>query len=161
MPWVQRLRELPATPRPCVLGIGNRLRGDDAAGPMLCDRLQGRFGGTAIDAGVAPENHLEPVVASGARLVLVADAVDFGGEPGQVTVLAPDALAGAGVSTHACSPAMLCEYLTARADEPPTVRWLAIQPGRRDPPGLSPAVARGLDRLAEGMCALWPVETES
>lgn len=157
----ERLAEFSGAPPPCVLGVGNRLRGDDAAGPELCDRLRGRFRGQTIDAGVAPENHLERVVTSGARLVLVADAADFGGAAGEVRLLAPDALAGAGVSTHACSPRMLDEYLAARSAEPPTVLWLVIQPQRTEADDLSPAVAQGLEYLSQGLCELWPAENEA
>lgn len=161
MQWREHLAQLSSTRSPCVLGIGNRLHGDDAAGPLLCDRLVGRFGGVAIDAGVAPENHLERVVACATGLVIVVDAADFGGAPGDVRLLPPDALIAAGVSTHACSPKMLGEYLTARRDDSPTVLWLVIQPETNNPAELSPAVAKGLDRLTEGLCGLWPARSKS
>ena len=141
---------------PCLVGIGNRLRGDDGAGPALCDRLVGRFGGEAIDAGVAPENHLERVATSPAELVLVVDAADFGGAPGEVRILSPDEMVSGGVSTHACSPGLLVDYLCARRDEPLTVVFVAVQPLDATGASLSPSVARGLDRLAESLCKRWP-----
>lgn len=159
-PLNDRLAELSRTPSPCVLGMGNRRRGDDGAGPLLCDRLAGRFGGTTIDAGVAPENHLERVVADAPRLVLVADAADFGGDPGEARILALDALVGAGVSTHACSPKMIGEYLTGRLPAAPVVLLLAIQPQHSDGPAVSPGVARCLDHLAQRLCEAWPAEDD-
>ena len=55
----------------CIVGIGNRMKGDDAAGPMLIDLLDGRTKATCIDAGVAPENYLEKIVAAKPDVVLL------------------------------------------------------------------------------------------
>ena len=147
------------TMAPCVFGLGNRGRGDDAAGPMLCDRLAGRFGGAAIDGGVAPENHLERVVAAASGVVLVVDAIDFGGTPGETRVLDSGALIGAGVSTHACSPAMLDAYLGARSADGTHVVWLGIQPGSATE--VTAAVRRSVEELAQQLCRQWPREDET
>ena len=158
--WREGLAELatvaPAPPGPCVLGVGNRLRGDDGAGPLLCDRLARGFGGVTIDAGIAPENHLERVVAAARGLVLVVDATDLGISPGEIRILAPGALVAAGVSTHACSPRLLVDYLEARRARPPVVRLIAIQPAGTE--AISAAVAGSVTRLAEFLRELWPLE---
>ena len=160
--------------RVCVVGIGNRLAGDDGAGSAVAERLAdglrsptarcaesdarvgllaGRVAGRVIDAGIAPENHLEPIVRSGADTILLFDAVDFGGEPGSVRLLDPRALAGGGLSTHALSLRLVCEYLCARS--PARVVLLGIQPGQlRLGRALSDAVASAVEAVASRLVAL-------
>ena len=100
---------------PAVLvGIGNRLRGDDAFGPTLIDRLRGRVGWTLIDAGDVPENFVGKIVASGAPRALLLDTARWGGEPGEIGFFSPDAIPWGGVSTHGASLRLLCDLLQAR-----------------------------------------------
>ena len=70
--------------RVLLLGIGNRLRSDDAAGPLLADRLSGRVNAEVIDAGDVPENYIGPIRKLGPEVVLALDAVRSGRRPGQV-----------------------------------------------------------------------------
>jgi Ni,Fe-hydrogenase maturation factor len=42
--------------RSVLLAVGNAMRGDDALGPTLADRLQGKVSATIVDAGEVPEN---------------------------------------------------------------------------------------------------------
>ena len=97
----------------CLVGVGNRLKGDDAAGPLLVDALASTVTFPCLDVGVAPENHLERVVATGAAVVVVADAMDFGAAPGTTRLFKDVALAG-GLSTHALSLELATDYLRAR-----------------------------------------------
>lgn len=67
-----------------LVGIGNTLRNDDGAGSVLAARLQGRVPFKVIDAGVSPENYLGKIVRENPESVVIIDAGDFGGEPGEV-----------------------------------------------------------------------------
>lgn len=67
-----------------VIGVGNRLRGDDAVGPIVIDRLQGR-----LPPGVHLVESLgDPVSLLGwwqsAGIAVVVDAVKTGSKPGTV-----------------------------------------------------------------------------
>jgi len=135
------------TGKVCVVGVGNRLRGDDAAGPLLVDRLSGNVRVACIDAGVAPENYLEKIARCDSQTVLLIDALNFGGVPGEARIFAPDDLAFRGISSHAPSLGMACEYLKLRCGA--RVFLLGIQPetvalGE----GPSRAVLESIDRLA-------------
>ena len=74
------------TGRFLILGVGNRMRGDDAIGSLVGERLakSGRI--PAIDCSVAPENYLSRVLEEKPEELVLVDACDFGGEPGEVRV---------------------------------------------------------------------------
>ncbi len=114
------------TGRVCLLGVGNRYRRDDGAGSLVAEQLEGRTGALSIDAGEVPENHLEKVARSRPDTILIVDAVDFGGAPGELRVLEPGALASSGPSTHGLSLQMTADFLRTRTQARLAV--LAIQP---------------------------------
>ena len=89
--------------RVCLLGVGNRWRGDDGAGSRLAAALRAVVGTAAVDAGAVPENYLEKLVQKNPDTILIADAVDFGGAAGEFRLLAPDRISPAGLSSHALS----------------------------------------------------------
>ncbi|MBN1270152.1 MAG: hydrogenase 3 maturation endopeptidase HyCI [Kiritimatiellae bacterium] len=114
------------TGRVCIVGVGNRLRGDDGAGPRLIELLDGRVAAICIDAGSAPENHLERIVQAAPDMVLVVDAVDFGGRAGEIRIMELDEIGGGAISTHALSLGMMREYLGQRINA--GIHLLAVQP---------------------------------
>jgi len=132
----------------CILGFGNRLWGDDGAGSHLAEALRDCPGVDAIDGGFVPENHLEAVVRTKPDTILLVDAAEFGGEPGEIRLLQPDDVVLSGISTHAGSPQMLAKYLEARSGA--KVFLLAIQPGdTSEGQGMSQQVASTVDELME------------
>ena len=111
----------------CIVGVGNRLRVDAAVGPMVLDALRGNCTFPCIDAGVAPENYLEKIATHHPDTVLLVDAVDFRGEPGEIRVFRPDDSSG-GLSTHALSLELAAQYLANRCG---AETWLVgIQPAQ-------------------------------
>jgi len=131
----------------CVVGIGNRWKGDDAAGPELIDRLAGHCRFHCLDAGVAPENYLEKIVKIAPATILLVDAMDFGGEAGAWRLFPANLVAGGGLSSHALSLRMTCDYLCQRM--PVRIFILGIQPARvamNEP--LSGVVRTAIDNLA-------------
>jgi hydrogenase 3 maturation protease len=140
--------------RVCVLGLGNRDRGDDAAGPRLIDLLRGRVPFPCWDAGPAPENFLEKVASERPDVVLLVDAADFGGIPGEIRVLDPDELAGT-ISTHCGSLGLVADYLRARTSARVclvAVQAVSTRPGQ----AISPEVAGAVRVLAERLVASRP-----
>lgn len=130
-----------------VLGFGNRLWRDDGAGSVLAERLKSACPEAVVfDGGMVPENYLEKVAAAKPDSILLIDAADFGGEPGECRVFVGKDLAFTGLSTHAGSPQMLAAYLEARTGA--EVRMLAIQPGDvGEGEKLSPAVEVAVGKL--------------
>ncbi len=70
-----------------VLGLGNRLLGDDAAGPLVVDALATREGmaGVVLHDGGTVGLSLLPSIEDAAAFIAV-DAAEFGGPPGTVRV---------------------------------------------------------------------------
>jgi len=134
--------------RVCLLGIGNRYHHDDAVGPYLVEALQSRPDYDVIDAGIIPEDYIEMTAHKHPETILMVDATDFGGEPGEVRLLYPENVNYSGASTHAGSLRMLAEFLQARTHA--RIGLLAVQPADvSDGKGLSPPVSKTLDDLLD------------
>lgn len=130
-----------------ILGIGNTLRADDAAGSLLARRLKDRLPFSVIDAGVSPENYLEKITQHKPDTLVIIDAVDFGGAPGEFKVLKADEIKTANLfTTHNASLALTINYLqnNLKVD----IIILIIQPkSLKLSETLSPEVAEALNRL--------------
>jgi hydrogenase maturation protease len=115
-----------------VIGVGNRDRGDDAAGPLVCDRLRARPGasaslrmfvceGSILDLGLRwePDDH-----------VIIVDAMRPASRPGRiVTVDATlDALPTPGaVSTHEIDVSVAIELARAIGRMPARLLIVGIE----------------------------------
>jgi hydrogenase maturation protease len=149
----------PLSRRTAVIGVGNRLWGDDGAGPELLKRLkeewevgethldsQGRI--LFIDAGDSPEDCLIRVIDFKPDLVLAIDAVDLQAEPGSIAILEPEALPEAVCySTHRLPLRTLLRLWEERGSK---AFVIGIQP--KDmifKEGLSPEVTISIDSLAQ------------
>jgi len=130
------------------------LRGDDGAGPALIREVAGRVAAECVDAGEAPENHLEPIARRRPEIVLIVDAVNFGGAPGEFRLFDDFDTAG-GLSSHAPSLGLLAEYLRARTSA--RLVLLGIQPASvafRRP--LSDSLARSVSALGRRLIKWLP-----
>ena len=105
--WKRSLRRL-LSPRPdgqlprvAVVGVGQRLRGDDGAGPAVAQRLAPLADAAllVVDAGHAPENCLGPIVRFRPDAILFVDAARGGLAPGELIWLRPDEADSRGGST--------------------------------------------------------------
>jgi hydrogenase maturation protease len=126
-----------------VLGLGNRLLGDDAAGPLVVDRLAEAGCAAWLQDGGTIGLHLLPVIQDAGALIAV-DAAMFGAPPGSVRVFEGRAmdvqLGGTKKSAHEVALADLMGA-AALSDSLPARRALvAVQPGRCDW-GLEPSAA--------------------
>ncbi|MFH1006988.1 MAG: hydrogenase 3 maturation endopeptidase HyCI [Candidatus Latescibacterota bacterium] len=139
---------------PLILGVGNTARGDDGAGSLLVRKLTGRVEACCMDAGVAPENFLEKIVRKKPDTVLIVDVADFHGNPGEIRLLDPGQLASGGLSTHALSLQMACDYL--QLNIPVEIHLLAIQPAQTGSGDLSEPVQASLDFLTNLFLELLP-----
>jgi hydrogenase 3 maturation protease len=137
----------------CIFGFGNRLWRDDGVGSRIAEALQHCENLHAIDGGFVPENYLEKVAQVQPDTILMIDAADFGGQPAEYRLLQADDLAPGSLSTHAGSPRMLAQYLTARTGA--KVALLAIQPAdTQEGNQLSPEVKATADLLIKQLSNL-------
>ncbi len=128
------------------IGIGNRDKGDDAIGPVMIDYLMTKGFPNVIDAGTVPENYTGQILQYSPQTLLVFDAVDFGGKPGEWKLFQPEELAGDGFSTHNASLSLFCSYIEQSI--PVRIVILGMQPMTLEfEKGLSPAVAEATEKL--------------
>lgn len=108
-----------------VLGVGNPLRGDDAAGPMVCAGLRSP---RAVDCGDAPERYLGLAADARVNSVLLVDAMDFGGAAGEIAFCYPEDLVERFGTTHDSGLAVLARFIQQEYGKPVAV--LGIQPSQ-------------------------------
>ena len=150
-PQLSEFLETLRGPNVLILGVGSVLKGDDAAGPLVCERLSGKISARVIDAGTAAENHIRPILEAAPDTLLIVDAVDFGGQPGQIRRLKPEQIRKSGLSTHALSLHLFTDVL--RREGNMDVHLIGIQAGHTqlgDP--VSPAVEQAIEMLVGTFC---------
>ncbi len=140
-----------------VIGVGNRFRGDDGVGCRVIELMSSRINELMsskvklINAGVVPENYIEPVVKVNPARVLFIDACDFGGEPGEFRLFPQsdfERLKVGGFSTHTVPLSMIAQIIATVSNA--RVWLLGIEPGeRRTGADFSPAVASALPRVVD------------
>lgn len=95
-----------------ILGIGNVLRSDDGVGVVLANRIKDKVPFTVWDVGVSPENYLGKIIKERPDTVIIIDAVDFGGLPGEFKVLEAEDIKTANLFfTHNASISLAINYL--------------------------------------------------
>ena len=129
-----------------VMGIGNPLRGDDAAGSLAARRIAGP-GVCVIDAQDVPEDHLLRVVNEHPDTIVLIDSVDMDCAPGSVAFLDRDQVAGYWPSTHRMPLSLLMGILERETHA--RVVGIGIQPAHTEfLKPLSNAVAASVAHVA-------------
>jgi len=119
------------SPATVIIGVGNRLRGDDAVGCLAVEALRDRVAAVLFDAETTPENFIEPAARANPGRVLFIDACDFGGEPGEFRLFGRaefERLAMGLVSTHTLPLTLTAELVGQRTGA--EVWLLGVQPAR-------------------------------
>jgi hydrogenase 3 maturation protease len=129
-----------------VVGIGNTLRADDGAGSLVAERLRDACPELVFDTAQAPENYLGPIRRARPDSVVLVDAADFGGRPGEVRTARAGDVAGLMMGTHA---APLSMFMTVLGQETGAdVRLVAVQVASTRLGGeLTPEVAAAVDMI--------------
>jgi hydrogenase 3 maturation protease len=109
-----------------VCGVGNRMRGDDAVGPMVIDNLRGKTKAMLIDCGEAPESFLGKIEKAKPGMVIIVDAVQMDKSPGSVEPIDVKEITGAVMSSHNIPLTLFLEYIRNRMSC--EIIFLGIQP---------------------------------
>ncbi len=109
-----------------IVGIGNVLKGDDGAGPLVCQQLHGKVCAELIDVGTVPENYIQSIIKKAPQNLLIIDAVDFGASPGAMNVFKPEQLNNLVISTHTLSPRLFIDVICRSIKV--NVYFVGIQP---------------------------------
>jgi hydrogenase 3 maturation protease len=113
-----------------ILCIGNRLKGDDAAGCAVYDLLKGKIRAEVIDAGTVPENYIGLIIKRAPQNVIIIDAVDFSASAGSVKFFSPQQDESFSISTHSVSLKLFCDCI--RSEIACRFFLIGIQPGSID-----------------------------
>ena len=145
------------SPSILVIGCGNVLRGDDAAGPILVRRLGNRGlpeGVRCVDGGTGGIDVV--LQMRGVPEVILIDACRSGSEPGSLFEIPPAEFENlpppAGLDLHAFrwDHAVALARSLLKDDHPETVTAYLIEGERFEVgEGLSPAVDQAIDRLID------------
>ena len=88
-----------------VITVGNRLRSDDGVAPYIAECAKRPKNGIIIlDAGERPEDILWKAIEVRPESVVIIDAADFGGEPGEVRAIPEEFIPENPISTHRFPP---------------------------------------------------------
>lgn len=111
-----------------IVGIGNTLKGDDGAGPLVCEQLSGKVCAEVIDAGTVPENYIQKIIKKAPQNLLVIDAIDFGAPAGTINIFKPVQLDSFAFSTHTLSPRLFVDMVCKNIKV--DVYFIGIQPAQ-------------------------------
>jgi len=132
--------------RVVVVGVGSRLRSDDAAGLEIAERL-GRLSlpNVCVVLGdTAPENVTGEIRRYAPTHVLFVDAADLREEPGSVRLFESSDIGGMTSSTHTLPLHVIADYLTREMGC--RVLFLGLQPETLEfGDTISESVSRAID----------------
>jgi hydrogenase 3 maturation protease len=136
--------------RLAILGLGNELDGDDAAGVMVARGLKKIFtsnpGILVIDAGPSPENFTGPLRRFFPDFVLLIDAANMGADPGEIRWIDWESIDGLSASTHSQPLTLLSMFLKQEINC--ELALLGIQAAHLDlGMPLTPAVKRAVNEI--------------
>ena len=139
-----------------VLGVGNDLRGDDAVGIKVAEKIKewvekNQEKDILVIATHVPENHVADVIKFAPRKVIVVDTADFMGKPGEFVVLSEDKISEFSPTTHNISLKMLAKVIKKECIlSNPIFTFVLIQPknvGFGEP--MSSEVKSSIDTVTE------------
>jgi len=138
-----------------LLGIGNEFRRDDGVGLTVIQRLGALIDHSSIfllKCHEVPENFTGRVKRFKPACVILIDAADFGGVPGEARIFELSELASIHVTTHRPSLAVLGDYLLSETSA--RIFVIGIQPADQEfGEGLSPAARRASIVVANALRA--------
>ncbi len=112
--------------RVAIVGIGQELRGDDAAGIAVVRGLAPHENVLILEAASVPENITPSLRHFHPDVVLLVDAVQVNAAPGMVQIVDIDASTGLSASTHSLPLHVLADYW--RSELACDVILIGIQP---------------------------------
>ena len=139
-----------------IVGIGNILKGDDGAGPRVCEQLERtKISAGLIDAGTVPENYIQRIIKKAPRTLLVIDAIDFCAEAGTIKIFKPHQLNSHVISTHTLSPRLFVDVICGSIQV--DVYFVGIQPVQTQlGQTVSAAVCRAIEQLSGVLAEIFP-----
>lgn len=135
--------------RVAVVGVGSRVKGDDALGLEVARRL-GEMNlerVLVVEAETMPENFTGVIRRFNPSHVIIVDAAHFGGKPGDVIVTTEaSSLKGVTFSTHHTPLSVFARFVELSIGA--SVVFVGIQPKNVAGGGMSPEVREAVEAVA-------------
>ena len=114
--------------RVVLVGVGNTIRGDDAVGPKVIELLEAKpmENVLLLNTESVPEAFTGKVEEFNPTHVLMIDAANFKGAPGETKLITGEQIGGQAISTHNLPLNIFISYIEKSLDV--TVLLLGIQP---------------------------------
>lgn len=144
--------------RVALVGVGNELNGDDAAGGEVIRRLSRYLPSSEnlllLNAGSAPENFSGPLRRFKPDWLIFIDAAWMEEPPGAIRWVEMDEVEGVSAATHGLPVTMLAGYLMTETEC--RVGLIAIQPASLEfEAKLTPVVVQAVDEVVDGLCRVF------
>ncbi len=128
-----------------VCAVGNPWRGDDGAGIEVAKRLEDKYKVLYCESN--PENYIDEVKELKPDKLIIVDAADFLGEPGEFKKISPEEIDRHTISTHTIPISLFVELVKESCGE---IEIWGIQAKNTDfGNSLSIEVMEGVERLAK------------
>jgi hydrogenase 3 maturation protease len=143
-----------------IIAIGNVLKGDDGAGPLICEQLaKKKISAKLIDAGTVPENYIQKIIEMTPANLLVIDAIDFGATPGTIQIFEPEQINSLVISTHTLSPRLFVDMI--RQNITLDVHFIGIQPAQIElGQSISEQVRRAIQQICNILIEVFPPQQQ-
>jgi len=137
-----------------ILGIGNDMRGDDAVGPILANRLFSEFQTqtdvVVVNGGSVPENYTGTIRRENPSHIIFLDAVEMRKETGHVKLVKKEEISNYSISTHAMPISFLIKYLESAVDS--KIILIGIQPKNMEVgQDISKKVEKSIEEVFNGL----------
>lgn len=93
-----------------LLGIGNRMNGDDAIGVWIAHHFSCK-GWASIDCATVPENCVAEIRRHHADKIVIVDAADMGLTAGEIRIIPKEKIGAASFSTHSVPLSVFISHL--------------------------------------------------
>lgn len=135
--------------RVVIVGIGSPMRRDDFVGLRVLELLSGMMPENVLllPTETVPESYTGSIRSYKPTHVVLLDAANFGGAPGEARIVSPKAIVNTSVSTHSLPLHVFIEYVKQTICEKVTlvgIQGMNIEMGE----GLTPEVEKGARDLA-------------
>ena len=128
-----------------VCAVGNPWRGDDGAGIEVAKRLEDKYKVLYCESN--PENYIDEVKKLKPDKLIIVDAADFLGEPGEFKKISPEEIDRHTISTHTIPISLFVELVKESCGE---IEIWGIQAKNTDfGNSLSIEIMEGVERLAK------------
>lgn len=118
-----------------VLGVGNDLRADDAAGFVVGKNIeswlkkQKKIKDVLVICAQNPENHTKQMADFQPSRIYVIDSADFYAKPGEFTIVDEERISDFSTSSHGLPLPVILRSVKERAlFNKPVVKYICIQP---------------------------------